>query len=322
MPTSGFGFSVPDEDAESPSSSPRGTGENQSHEGETEDPSNPSSKVTLYLWWPSNWNCTQFWCFVNFYRRMPVNKPELSTFQNLSKRRWTPITYQYIIKILAHAFLLKTVPCALCQTALVHDLTIPKPKGKNKNKEKAPETNNETEKEPVATQHPVAKRFHFHARAPALWDMTIADEATPREMKSPANKGWRFRGTFLSNSNPYNEPWDINYNRLSLDLCVIVGTSKSHSKENVKKTELSSPRYGSKLEANSPVGEKCFFVKGLIHIPVTSAQSQGQIQEGEGEGLTWGVWVKVSEEIFKFIVMTWEKEGREKDEKSKSKYNF
>lgn len=63
-----------------------------------------------------------------------------------------------------------------------------------------------------------------------------------------------------------------------------------------------------------------YFVRGLIHIPTlatASSSARDEKAEGEGEGLTWGVWVRVSEDVFKWIVTNWDKEGRENDDKAK-----
>jgi len=91
----------------------------------------------------------------------------------------------------------------------------------------------------------------------------------------------------------------------SLDLCIIVksGTAEDGEEEGVER-------------------KRNYFVRGLINIPTLAsassvAKGEKSEAEGEDEGLTWGVWVRVNEETFKWIVTNWDKEGRESDERAK-----
>lgn len=91
-----------------------------------------------------------------------------------------------------------------------------------------------------------------------------------------------------------------------MDLCIIVKSAEESEKEGEEEDH-----------------KRKYFVRGLIHIPTlasASSSAKDDRGEGEGEGLTWGVWVRVNEETFKWIVTTWDKDGREHDDKAKGAF--
>jgi hypothetical protein len=96
-----------------------------------------------------------------------------------------------------------------------------------------------------------------------------------------------------------------------LDLCIIVRSAEEIEKEGD--------------EEGGADRKRKYFVRGLIHIPTlasASSSAKDDRGEGEGEGLTWGVWVRVSEETFKWIVTNWDKDARENDDKAKGAPHF
>ncbi|ELR12091.1 ankyrin repeat-containing protein [Acanthamoeba castellanii str. Neff] len=189
-----------------------------------------------------------------------------------------------------HAHEKKGVPCTLCSTLIRHPKIEIKPKSESK------DTNGEE-----AAKNSPGKRYHFHARCPAEWDEGNNGSQSGDGDKGKPRKGWRWVRS-AAHPSP-SELWNINYNQLSLDLCIIVKSAEESEKEGEEEDH-----------------KRKYFVRGLIHIPTlasASSSAKDDRGEGEGEGLTWGVWVRVNEETFKWIVTTWDKDGREHDDKAK-----